>query len=458
MAQKGKLLIVDDNPDLLTGLKIYLSPHFDSVQTLRNPNLIPEMLRKDAYDVVLLDMNFSAGQHSGNEGIFWLHRILEMDPLASVVLITAYGDVELAVRAMKEGATDFIQKSWEEEKILSTLLSALKIGQSRQEIQSLKQKQQHLSEKADRDYRFCEPVSPAMRRVFETIRKAAPTEANILILGENGTGKELVAREVHRQSNRAGDIFISIDLGSLPASLFESELFGYEKGAFTDAATAKPGRLELAHRGTLFLDEIGNLPVTMQSKLLNVLQNRKIGRLGSTAQRHIDVRLVCATNKNIVQMTREGTFREDLMYRINTITVEVPPLRERHGDIPLLAEFFLRHFSEKYMKPIHGISKEALSELAGYSWPGNVRELQHMIEKAVILSDGAELHPGDFDLHAGTHHAPYHQTFNLDENEKWLIAKALEKCRGNITRVAKELGINRSTLYEKMKKYGLRSV
>ncbi len=458
MASKGKLLIVDDNPDLLTGLKIYLSPHFELVQTLRNPNLIPEMIRKEPFDVVLLDMNFSAGLHSGNEGLYWLHRILEIDPLVSVVLITAYGDVELAVRAMKEGATDFIQKSWEEEKILSTILAALKIGQSRQEIQSLKQKQQHLAEKADRDYRFCEPVSPAMRKVFDTIRKVAPTEANILIIGENGTGKELVAREVHRQSNRAGDIFISIDLGSLPSTLFESELFGYEKGAFTDAATAKPGRLELANRGTLFLDEIGNLPVSMQSKLLTVLQDRKINRLGSTAQKHIDVRLVCATNKNLAQMTREGAFREDLMYRINTITVEVPPLRDRHGDIPLLADFFLLHFREKYGKPVHSISNVALKELESYTWPGNVRELMHMIEKAVILSDGGELTPGDFDLHSGSHHAPFGQTYNLDENEKWLIARALEKFRGNISQVSRELGINRSTLYEKMKKYGLRSV
>lgn len=458
MASKGKLLIVDDNPDLLTGLKIYLSPHFESVQTVRNPNLIPELIRKETYDVVLLDMNFSAGLHTGNEGIYWLHRILEMDPLVSVVLITAYGDVELAVRAMKEGATDFIQKSWEEEKILSTVLSALKIGQSRQEIQSLKQKQQHLTEKTDRDYQFCEPVSTAMQKVFETIRKAAPTEANILIIGENGTGKELVAREVHRQSNRAGDIFISIDLGSLPASLFESELFGYEKGAFTDAASAKPGRLELASRGTLFLDEIGNLPVSLQSKLLTVLQNRKISRLGSTAQKHIDVRLVCATNKDLKQMTRDGSFREDLMYRINTITVEVPPLRDRQGDLPLLADFFLRHFRDKYKKTIHAISRNALNELEGYSWPGNVRELQHMIEKAVILADGTELTPGDFDLQSGAHHAPYNQTFNLDENEKWLISKALQKYNGNISQVAKELGINRSTLYEKMKKYGLRSV
>ena len=452
MKTKGRILIVDDNADLLAGLKLYLSPYATSVTTLRNPNLIPDTLRRESYDVVLLDMNFTAGVNTGNEGIYWMHRVLEIQPLSSVVLITAYGDVELAVKAMKEGATDFIQKSWDEEKILSSVLSAITIGQSRREIQDLRQKQKHLNEGASRGYTFCEPVSTAMKEISRMVAKVAPTEANVLILGENGTGKEVIAREIHRQSARKDEIFISVNATAIPDTLFESELFGHVRGAFTDAKEAKPGRLELAHRGTLFLDEIGNLPMSMQSKLLTVLQERTITRLGSSTAIPVDFRLICATNMPLMQMSGEGMFRQDLLFRINTIVVEVPPLRERTEDIPSLVEFYLRYFADKYSKEIRAVSEKSLQKLINHSWPGNVRELQHAVEKAVILCDGDTL--SFEDAYIGKPVTP--AGFNLEEHEKALILKALERNRGNISSTAADLGINRSTLYEKLKKYDSR--
>jgi two-component system, NtrC family, response regulator HydG len=455
MKQKGNLLIVDDNADLLAGFKIFLGPMVESIHTLRNPNLIPENLRKEVYDAILLDMNFSAGMNTGNEGIFWMRKILEIQPFASVVMITAYGDVELAVKAMKEGATDFIQKSWDEEKILSTVLSAIARSQSRREIQDLKLKQKHLNEKAAREYAFCQPVSEEMKKIFQTVEKVAPTDANVLILGENGTGKEVIARELHRQSARSEEIFVSLNLNAIPESLFESDLFGHVKGAFTDAKESKAGRFEIANMGSLFLDEIGNLPLPLQSKLLTVLQERKFTRIGATSATPVDIRLICATNMPLAHMIDEGSFRQDLFYRINTIVIEIPPLRQRTQDIPSLAEFYLHHFAEKYCKPVNEIRQDALEKLLSFTWPGNIRELQHTIEKAVILCEGESISALDIGITGPAASLSKPASFNLIENEKLLIRKALEKNKGNVSLTARELGINRSTIYEKIRKYGI---
>lgn len=455
MKQKGNLLIIDDNADLLAGFKIFLGPMVESIHTLRNPNLIPENLRKEVYDAILLDMNFSAGMNTGNEGIFWMRKILEIQPFASVVMITAYGDVELAVKAMKEGATDFIQKSWDEEKILSTVLSAIARSQSRREIQDLKLKQKHLNEKAAREYAFCQPVSEEMKKIFQTVEKVAPTDANVLILGENGTGKEVIARELHRQSARSEEIFVSLNLNAIPESLFESDLFGHVKGAFTDAKESKAGRFEIANMGSLFLDEIGNLPLPLQSKLLTVLQERKFTRIGATSATPVDIRLICATNMPLAHMIDEGSFRQDLFYRINTIVIEIPPLRQRTQDIPSLAEFYLHHFAEKYCKHVNEIRQDALEKLLSFTWPGNIRELQHTIEKAVILCEGESISALDIGITGPAASLSKPASFNLIENEKLLIRKALEKNKGNVSLTARELGINRSTIYEKIRKYGI---
>ncbi len=452
MRQKGRLLIVDDNTDLLSGLKLFLSPHVESVSVLKNPNLIADTIRRENFDVILLDMNFSAGINTGNEGLYWMKRILEIQPLASVVLITAYGDVELAVKAMKEGAVDFIQKSWDEEKILSTVISAIAIGQSKKEIQDLRQKQKHLNEGASKSYVFCEPVSSSMKLVSGMVRKVAPTDANVLILGENGTGKEVVAREIHRLSSRKDEIFVSVNITAIPETLFESELFGHVKGAFTDAKEAKPGRFELANHGTLFLDEIGNLSLAMQSKLLSVLQEKAIARLGSSSSIPVDFRLICATNMPIEKMVEEGTFRQDLLFRINTIIIDVPPLRERPEDIPPLVNFYSNLFAAKYSKKIRSVDDRMMQQLMGYNWPGNVRELQHAMEKAVILCDNDVL---SFQW-LGSRKPYIPAGFNLETHEMELIIKALEKNKGNISATSSSLGINRSTLYEKLRKYNIR--
>jgi DNA-binding NtrC family response regulator len=455
ITKEGNMLIVDDNEELLLALTMYLKPHFNRITTLKNPGLIPDYISKEDYDLILLDMNFAAGITSGNEGIFWMRRILETDPNTSVVLITAFGDVELAVKAIKEGATDFIQKSWDEQKILSTILSAYKIRKSRQEIQRLKSKQQHLTSHLFSDHDICPGISDSMQKIFDTIDKIASTDANILILGENGTGKEVIAREIHKRSLRSAEIFVNVDLGSLHENLFESELFGYEQGAFTDAKSGKEGRFEIASGGTLYLDEIGNLPVSLQPKLLSAIQNRTITRLGSIKEIQVDIRLITATNKSLYEMAESGDFREDLLYRINTIQIDLPPLRERVEDIPVLADHFLKKFTGKYHKEISGISRTGLEKLKKHNWFGNIRELEHSIEKAVILSERVVLEPGDFQFYSRTAGRELVESYNLAENEKRLIQRALRKYSGNISSTAKELGINRSTLYEKIKKYGL---
>jgi two-component system response regulator HydG len=455
MKNKPRILIVDDNNELLVGLRLFLLPHASEVVTMRNPNLIPTTLQQSSFDLILLDMNFTAGINTGNEGLYWMKRILEFDPAAAIIMITGYGDIELAVRALKEGAVDFIQKSWDEEKILSSVFTALKIRESGLVIKSLKNKKQHLEEKVIQGTEICKGQSPAMQKVFQTIEKVAKTDANILILGENGTGKEIAARQIHLLSSRSTDIFVTVDLASLAESLFESELFGYTKGAFTDAVTDKTGHVELADGGTLFLDEIGNLSLPLQSKILSVLQNREFTPLGSIRKIPIDIRLISATNKNLFNMVEEGCFRQDLLYRLNTIQVELPPLRERKEDIPILAVFFLKKYACKYCKSISGISSLAMKKLVAHSWPGNVRELQHAIEKAVILAGEEELVPDDFLFSNRKNPVQDTGSFNLEENEKQIIVRAIEKHRGNLTHTAKSLGINRSTLYEKIKRYGL---
>jgi two-component system response regulator HydG len=452
----GTILVVDDNNDLLIALRVFLSRHFERVDTLRNPNLIPETLEKSAYDVILLDMNFRAGIASGNEGIYWLHRILETDPDATVVFITAFGDVELAVRSMKEGATDFIMKSWDEQKILSTVKAAYELRKSRLQVALLKKKQAHLRSELEKDFHICYCQSAAMKELNGMVRKIAATDANVLVLGENGTGKEIVAREIHRLSERSGEIFVKVDLGALPETLFESELFGHRKGAFTDAREDRDGRFVIASGGTIFLDEIGNLPLSLQSKLLSVIQSREVYPVGSSSPTGINVRIISATNMPIREMIAENRFREDLYYRINAIQLEIPSLRSRKEDIPVLARFFLGKYSLQYRKPGLELKDKTMRRLMEHDWPGNIRELEHTIEKAVILSEGDRV----TEEHLFPHTQPEHPdrtpgSLNLEENEKQVIARAMRQQQGNISAAAKKLGINRSTLYMKLRKYGI---
>jgi DNA-binding NtrC family response regulator len=452
---KGRILIVDDNEELLIALKMILTSHFTAVITEKDPNRIPSLLEGSSFDIILLDMNFQAGVNTGNEGIFWMNRIFEIDPAVTIVFITAFGDVELAVKAMKEGAADFIQKSWDHEKILSTILSAYKLRLSKLEISLLKSKQKHLKERIDSDFHFCIGISQAMKDVLRIVDKVSKTDATVLILGESGTGKEVIAREIHKRSFRAEEIFVNVDLGSLSETLFESELFGHVKGAFTDAVEDKPGRFEIASGGTLFLDEIGNLSLPLQSKLLTVIQNKEVVPIGSNSPVPVNIRLVSATNKPLVEMAGEGDFREDLLYRINTVQIEVPPLRDRPEDIPDLADFFLGLFQQEYHKESIRIGKPAMKALQDYSWPGNIRELKHVIEKAVIFCETNTISKDDLYFLEYRKDSGKPESFSLEENEKYLISEALHKFKGNISSTARALEINRSTLYEKIRKYGI---
>jgi DNA-binding NtrC family response regulator len=402
-------------------------------------------------------MNFARDASSGVEGFHWLQKIRERDPQAVVVLITAYGDVEMAVRAIKEGATDFVLKPWQNEKLLATYFAALSLRFSRREAEGLRTRQRQLA--ADLDQPFHEFIgeSPAMKAVFDTIRKVAKTDANVLILGENGTGKELAARELHRCSGRAREVFIAVDMGALSDTLFESELFGHVKGAFTDAREERAGRFEIASGGTLFLDEIGNLPLALQAKLLSVLENRKVTRLGSNTARSIDVRLVCASNMPIYEMVEQQRFRRDLLYRINTVVVSLPPLRDRGEDIILLANHFLDLYTRKYKKKTRELIPASVLRLMRYSWPGNVRELMHTVERAVIMSDGPVLRPDDLLLgeQGGGESGKSGEHLSIEENELSLIRKALAAHEGNLSAAARELGLSRPALYRRMEKYGL---
>ena len=451
-----KILIVDDNEELLEAFEMFLSPHFKIIETLRKPDMAPARHRSKNFDIILLDMNFKTGINTGNEGIYWMNKILEQDPQATIVFITAYGDIELAVKTIKEGAADFIQKSWDENKILATLINAYKQRQSKLEIKKLKQKQKHLNEKVNKPANLVLGKSPAMEKIFVVIDRVAETDANILLLGENGTGKEVIAREIHRRSVRSGDIFVNVDLGSLNENLFESELFGFKKGSFTGANEDRSGRFEIASGGTLFLDEIANIPLHLQAKLLSVVQNQEVIPVGSSQSTSFNTRLICATNADLNKMVEDNLFREDLLYRINTIQLVIPPLRERPEDIPELANYFLSKFSDKYNKAIQSIDKKALKLLTGNIWKGNVRELEHVVEKAVILCDGDVLTTRDFYYtHSNTQAFLSADNFNLTDHERNVIIKALDRYSGNLTKTAQKLGINRSTLYEKIKKYGL---
>jgi two-component system, NtrC family, response regulator HydG len=455
--KSGNILIVDDNEDLLLAARLFLKQHFSLVHTEQDPEKIPVLLQNENYDVVLLDMNFTLDATSGVEGFLWLEKILQIDPSAVVILITAYGDVEIAVKAVKAGATDFVLKPWQNEKLLATLSSALNLRYSRLEVDRLRSRQKQLSDDIDQKYHNMIGVSPAIRKVFATIDKVAATEADILILGENGTGKELVARALHRQSPRAGEVFINVDMGAIAETLFESELFGHMKGAFTDARENRPGRFELASGGTLFLDEIGNLSLAMQAKLLGVLETRKVTRLGSNAPRDIDIRLICATNMPIYDMVARNDFRQDLLYRINTVEIQLPLLRERQEDIALLVDHFLGIFAKKYQKSITGVSAPALKKLERYRWPGNIRELIHTLERAVILAESQILQPADF-LFPDTEkkvEGVVFDNYNLENVEKTVIRKALKKHAGNVSHAAKDLGLTRTSLYRRMEKYGL---
>jgi len=450
--KKGKVLIVDDNKSALSAIRLLLQFEFELVETIASPNQITSELRNTEYDIVLLDMNFSAGLNTGNEGLYWLAEIKKMAPHTEVVMITAYGDVELAVKALKRGAADFILKPWENEKLMATMLSAYKLRQSNLQVDVLKKRETSLKKEINNESRIIIGSSPVVKHFLKIVQKVAKTDANVLITGENGTGKELVARELHRKSHRNNEIMVTVDMGAIPDTLFESELFGHKKGAFTDAYEDRIGKIQLAEKGTLFLDEIGNLSLPMQSKILVALESRKIVPVGGNSPVPVDIRLISATNCNLDEMAVQQAFREDLLYRLNTIRIDVPPLRERGEDIELLSNFFLKCFESKYHKPILQISQQAFKKLNKYSWPGNIRELQHTIEKAVILSETGILKPDDFVFRSSArkiHGAP--QT--LEEMERDLIEDALDRQNGNLTAAAEQLGISRQTLYNKIKRY-----
>jgi len=448
MLQKGKILIIDDNEDILFALNLLLEPHLESVRVSADPTKIPRYMEQQRPDVILLDMNFKHDASSGQEGFYWLQQILNIDPQAIVIFITAYSDTEKAVRAVKAGAFDFIPKPWEKDKLLATLSAALQLRASRDEVENLKKQVTVLHRKPDEEIIG---ESETMQNVLNMVNKLSDTDTNILILGENGTGKDLLARAIYRNSPRSDQLFVSIDLGSIPETLFESELFGYEKGAFTDAKKEKPGRMEAASGGTLYLDEIANMSLPMQSKMLTAIEKKQITRLGSSKKIDIDVRFICATNADIYQDVEDGRFRQDLLYRINTIELHIPPLRERGNDILLLAEHFMRRFANKYRKNVSGIAKDAKNKLLAYNFPGNVRELQHAVERALILSDGGLIKSDDFILKPSRKRKE-NELLNLEAIENQAINKALERVGGNANKAAELLGITRFALYRKIKK------
>jgi len=452
----GKILIVDDDPYIILSLQTLLEEHFAEIVALEEPSGIPKVLKNDFFDVILLDMNFKPGDTSGREGLRWLKKINEIEPLSNVIVITAFGGIHIAVKAMKAGAIDFIVKPWQNEKILSTVSAAYKLSQSRKKVSQLKSTQKILS--STLDHQFSEMIgnSELINKVRDNIERVAKTDASVLILGENGTGKELVARALHRISTRSEEVFISVDLGSLTETLFETELFGHVKGAFTDAKEDRIGRFEAANGGTLFLDEIGNLSQPLQSKLLRVIETRESIRVGSNRLISIDIRLICATNRNLKKMVSEGEFREDLLYRINTVEIPVPPLRDRKEDIPLLATYFMERYTRKYQKENLRLPDDVLKKLQHYEWPGNIREFQHTVERAVILSDGKLLKPTDFQIYGSDDSDETEPgSYNLEKMEKRAIDKCIRQYGGNITKAAEELGLTRGALYRRIEKYGL---
>ncbi|UCC80445.1 MAG: sigma-54-dependent Fis family transcriptional regulator [Candidatus Zixiibacteriota bacterium] len=454
---KGRLLVVDDDEDILHAAELYLRRYDFAVMKEKNPNKIPSLISKQDFDVILLDMNFTKDVSSGKEGIYWLKKIIDYDPRAVVVMITAFGDIELSVEAIKAGAIDFIQKPWQNEKLLGSITAGISLRRSRKEVEDLKSKEKQLSEDLGHHFSGIIGDSEAVKEVFNIIEKVAKTDANVLILGESGTGKELVAREIHRRSKRSTQTFISVDMGALTETLFESELFGHKKGAFTDAREDRAGRFEIANGGTLFLDEIGNIPVPLQAKLLSVLQNRSVTRLGTNRPIPIDVRLISATNMPVPEMIETSRFRQDLLFRINTVEIKIAPLRERAGDIPLLIDHFMRLYSKKYNKDIGTVSKSTIQRLEKYDWPGNVRELEHAVERAVIMCDSDKLREDDFFLAERGYKAEglMVNNYDLEEVEKAVIIMVMNKNRGNISLAARELGLTRASLYRRIRKYEL---
>lgn len=456
----GAVLIVDDDPDILTAGKLLLRRHYQRVDTTADPRELPALLGAEDYLAILLDMNFGPGEASGEQGLNWLRQIMALDADAAVVVITAHGDVGLAVEAMKVGAADFVSKPWENERLLATLAAAARLRRSRAEAHRLQQTNTALQADAS----AAQPMlgeGPAMAQLRDTIARAAPTEANVLILGENGTGKELVARELHRQSLRADEVFVSVDMGAISATLFESELFGHKKGAFTDARTDRVGRFEAASGGTLFLDEIGNIPLNLQAKLLTVLEQRQVTPVGGNRPVAIDVRVLAATNLSAEQLADESRFRQDLLFRLNTVAVNLPPLRQRPEDIPAIALYYAGFYGNKYNGAPRQLNEAALAAIVAYSWPGNVRALRHAVERAVILSPGGDLQAEDFQLPASVQNTAADapggdgEDLNLERLQRAAVEQALRRNGYNISHAAKALGLTRAALYRRMEKYGL---
>ena len=453
MKKKGHILIVDDDHDVLFTAKTILKREYETVTTESTPNRLETLLQREDIDLVILDMNFKAGVTSGNEGLFWLKRIRELDPDIHVILNTAYGDIDLAVESMKQGAVDFLIKPWEKEKLLTTIQNVFNLRQSKKKIKKLEARESALTKDIDSAYSDLIFGSASMKKIMQIVEKVASTDASVLITGENGTGKEVMARTIHRMSSRGRESMIKVDLGALPETLFESELFGHVRGAFTDAKEDRQGRFEIADGGTLFLDEIGNISPSMQVKLLTVLQNKVVSPVGSSKVFPFDVRIVSATNQPLMDMVADGSFRLDLLYRINTVEIELPPLRERREDIPLLLDHYLGVYASKYQKPGMRIDQSVMKQLAGYPWPGNIRELQHAVERAVIMGGGRMLKSADF-LMPKASHTPVTNSLKVEDVEKQAIRKAIDRFDGNLSKASEELGIGRTTLYRKMKKYG----
>ena len=451
---KGHILVVDDDPDVLHTARLALKRHYDQVSTESSPVRLESMIKREQIDIVLLDMNFKVGATSGNEGLYWLKKIKELCPDIYVIMNTAYGDIKLAVESMKLGAVDFLVKPWEKEKLLSTVNTVYQLAKSNEKVKKLEGRESALNQDIDAGYGSLLTDSPSMDKVLTMIDKVANTDASVLILGENGTGKELVAREIHRRSDRSREALIKVDLGALPESLFESELFGHVKGSFTDAKSDRPGRFEIADGGSLFLDEIGNISTPMQSKMLSVLQNKMVTRVGASRPVPFDVRIISATNQPLYDMVDSGGFRQDLLYRINTVEIELPPLRERKEDIGLLADHFLKMYGERYQKSGLKMEDRTRKQLLNYTWPGNIRELQHAIERAVIMSEGGSISAEDV-LPSRKEKARPSQSLKVEDVERHAMVKAIEKSGGNLSQAAEELGIGRTTLYRKMKKYGI---
>ncbi|CAL2093246.1 sigma-54 dependent transcriptional regulator [Tenacibaculum sp. 190524A02b] len=453
--KEATILIVDDDDDILFSARISLKKYFTEIKTENNPKKIGNHLTTSTIDVVLLDMNYRIGFEDGKEGLYWLKHIKSLSPETTVVLMTAFGSVHLAVEAIKQGATDFILKPWNSEKLYAVVNAGVELSRSKRKATQLQIVQEQQNQDFHKQTEHIIGNSQAMQSAIKLVHKVAPTDANILILGENGTGKYVFAKEIHLQSNRKNHPFIHVDLGSLNENLFESELFGYVKGAFTDAHKDTIGRFELAKGGTIFLDEIGNLPLHLQSKLLTVIQNKKITRLGEGKEREIDARIICATNAPIHDMVEEQTFRQDLLFRINTIELNLPPLRDRKEDVQLLASHFLQKLNSKYRKHITGFSKEAISALNKYHWPGNIREIEHIIERAVIITEENLIQIDDLHFSTKKLENVLSTSLNLEETEKLLIQQALQKHQGNISRAAKDLGLTRAALYRRLEKHQL---